>query len=226
MSHLPSPAEINRIMRAIVNSLPTDQRPAPRQSSLPPIPPSVGRKVWFRPNNTYMPHPQGPLVIDSEQAMDATIVFVHGIDRVNLLVSDHLGDQSTLKNITLRQPGCDTPTGHYCEWMPYQLAKAAATPQMTQAVGTIEGEEAGVGACAGCGLCMNAGLASSLDAGIASIMVGIIMDEIAKDPADQATTDTLLKTTLTAAHAAILDGDLTMAGQLVDAALGHIERTA
>lgn len=48
--------------------------------------------------------------------------------------------------------------------------------------------------------------------------------ESAEDPTQRPATDTLLKATLTAAHATILDGDLTMAGQLVDAALGHIER--
>lgn len=79
------------------------------------ISPSIGRKVWYwtRENKT-------------GQAEDATVVFVHNDECVNLRVTDHNGDSRPVHRVVLRQPG--KPVAHdvdaYCEWMPYQISQA------------------------------------------------------------------------------------------------------
>lgn len=231
----PSAVEINRIMKAALDRQPLGPRPAPRKSKLPPITPAIGREVWFWPNGVWDhsgPEVEKPFVIDRSQALDATIVFVHNDQLVNLLVRDHKGEQCAIRQVYLRQPGCDTPTGFYCEWMPYQQAQAVEAPAVAPAADDTLKEawleatkagEAGGGACTGCGLCMGVDLASQPD--IAGIMMGVMTDDLTED-AEAKSANALLITTLTAAYAAILDGDLTMAGQLVDAALGRIERNS
>lgn len=82
------------------------------------ITPTIGRKVWFRPS--YMR--SGMSVMNNNQPLDATIVYVWNDRMVNLLVTDHVGITFPLTSVVLLQPG-DTPYGEYCEWMPYQQGK-------------------------------------------------------------------------------------------------------
>ena len=89
------------------------------------ISPTVGRKVWFRPNgaeklngadfNNFGPQP-----------MDATVVCVWGDRMVNVTVLDHGGVAHPLRSVTFRQPEDPVPTGHYVEWMPFQVGQAKA----------------------------------------------------------------------------------------------------
>ena len=93
--------------------------------------PTVGRKVWFRPNGSMqkMPCADGRVVLPEfcsiEQPMDATVIFVHGPRMVNLDITDHIGQRFVARSVTLLQDGdCIPDTGFYCEWMPYQTAQA------------------------------------------------------------------------------------------------------
>ena len=52
------------------------------------ITPTIGRKIWFWPNQTNM---FSCSVLDATQAFDATIVFVHGANRINIQTVDHVG---------------------------------------------------------------------------------------------------------------------------------------
>lgn len=83
--------------------------------------PTVGRKVWFRPNG----HLQlGMTELYSGTPMDATVVYVWGPNMVNLLVVDHVGNQFPVNSVTLAGPDTPIPSWSYCEWMPYQLGQA------------------------------------------------------------------------------------------------------
>lgn len=84
--------------------------------------PTIGRKVWFRPNG----NPTLGLFQFSDQAMDATVVHVWSDTCVNLLVNDHDGQQRVFRSVTLRQ--AEDPAvadgQFYCEWMPFQNGQA------------------------------------------------------------------------------------------------------
>lgn len=87
------------------------------------IPPTVGRKVWFRPNGAQTLN-GATFENYASQPMDATIVCVWGERLVNLQVVDHGGISHGLRSVTLIQPGDPAPAGFYCEWMPFQVGQA------------------------------------------------------------------------------------------------------
>lgn len=98
--------------------------------------PTVGRKVWFRPNGTkFLPragvseYTGGPLaIVDASQPLDATVVHVWNDRMVNLLVLDQYGHPFCATSVKLIQEGDAVPNdggGYYCEWMPYQKAQHA-----------------------------------------------------------------------------------------------------
>lgn len=91
----------------------------------PIIPPTIGRKVWFRPNGAA--HLNGAIYANHmpSQPMDATIVCVWGERMVNLAVLDHDGGMHSVRSVPLVQPGDPIPQGFYCEWMPFQVGQAA-----------------------------------------------------------------------------------------------------
>lgn len=82
------------------------------------IKPTIGRQVWFWKSGAN---------IQNDQPEAATVIYVHGDRKVNLLVIDHYGDTRALLNIPLLQDGDEPPTGPYCEWMPFQKGQAAKT---------------------------------------------------------------------------------------------------
>ena len=97
------------------------------------ITPTVGRKVWFRPNGTTKLQVQnmpsvhlGPLsLMDAVSPLDATVVYVWDERTVNLSVQDHYGQSFLATSVPLVQEGDAIPGGgFYCEWMPYQVRQA------------------------------------------------------------------------------------------------------
>lgn len=102
------------------------------------ISPTVGRKVWYRPQKSDVtgPLPMSVMAPYNEpaagQPLDATVIAVHGDRMVNVLVTDAAGRQYPVLSCTLLQPG-DEPAhdhegkliGRYCEWVPYQQTQAA-----------------------------------------------------------------------------------------------------
>ncbi len=83
---------------------------------MPATSPTIGRKVWYwdRSRNS------------TNQAEDATVVFVHSDTCVNLRVTDHNGDSRPVHRVYLRQPDAGAPDAvPYCEWMPYQVQQHA-----------------------------------------------------------------------------------------------------
>lgn len=100
------------------------------------IPPSVGRKVWFRLNGIVelerprfgtetAPVRSRPHAVEFNQPLDATVVYVWNDRMVNLHILDHYGSPFIATSVKLLQEG-DTPPqfGFYAEWMPYQLGQA------------------------------------------------------------------------------------------------------
>lgn len=84
------------------------------------IKPTVGRVVWFWPSKAA--DAQEPT-----QPYAATVAYVHSDTCVNLSVVDHSGRQFAATSVPLLKDGevATTPTGYYCEWMPYQKGQAA-----------------------------------------------------------------------------------------------------
>ena len=81
------------------------------------IPPTIGRKVWYRSR------PGDGAVYDANQPFDATVVHVWSDECVNLVISDHQGNQFVKTSVTLAQDREAQPGE--CEWMPYQKGQAA-----------------------------------------------------------------------------------------------------
>lgn len=109
--------------------------------------PSVGRKVWYRPNRFDVIGAggmavAGPLVDGSPgpdvQPLDATVIAVWGDRMVNLLVIDIMGKAHPRLSVTLLQEG-DTPTPgtSYAEWMPYQIGQAKQLENAAAIVGSV-----------------------------------------------------------------------------------------
>jgi len=87
------------------------------------ITPTIGRKVWFRPNKAES------MARNGDQPMDATVVYVWNDRMVNLVIFDHVGGQHMRPCVLLMQ-GDESyvPVNSYCEWMPYQLGQAKPFP--------------------------------------------------------------------------------------------------
>lgn len=83
--------------------------------------PTVGRKMYYRPNGF------GSFTVYDEQPLDATVFWVDPTDTnsVHLQVIDHAGNVTVQKDTPVVQPGEEVPNCCYVEWMPYQVAQAA-----------------------------------------------------------------------------------------------------
>ncbi len=95
------------------------------------IKPTVGRKVWYRPNIEDRIGYGGMAVYfhDVEefdgQPLDATIVFVRNDRLVNLTIMDHNGAQHQRTSVVLKQDDdVMDEDAAYAEWMPYQVGQA------------------------------------------------------------------------------------------------------
>lgn len=104
------------------------------------IPPTIGRKVWFRPNGVNVIGNKILQVFDTDQALDASIVCVSDSQTVNLLVVDHAGVTHAAPNIRLVQPLAGDlipPEGScYCEWMPFQIGQSRAQADVGSTAGS------------------------------------------------------------------------------------------
>lgn len=88
---------------------------------LKPIPPTVGRKVWYWPTAQEKSW-------SHDQPFDATIVHVLGERQVNLHVLNEIGYPLPAKeHIVLVQPDQERdPVPGECSWMPFQIGQAKA----------------------------------------------------------------------------------------------------
>lgn len=83
------------------------------------IKPTVGRVVWFYPENDdehFKDQGKGPFT--------AMVCKVHGDFMVNLVVFNVYGESEGRLTIPLVQEGQPVPFGAYAEWMPYQIGQA------------------------------------------------------------------------------------------------------
>lgn len=94
------------------------------------IKPTVGRKVWYRPQASDMMGPS-PMISMPGEPLDATIVAVWGDRMVNVQVLDVYAKAFTKMSVQLLQEGDVPPTGAdgkplggYVEWTPYQNGQA------------------------------------------------------------------------------------------------------
>lgn len=79
------------------------------------IKPTVGRIVWYRTHNMKA----------TDQPCAAIVTYVHSDTLVNLAVFGPSGGTYSRTSIELVQDDVVRPeSGDYCEWMPYQKAKA------------------------------------------------------------------------------------------------------
>lgn len=96
------------------------------------ITPTIGRKIYYWASLTTLQSVDAT-VRDSEQPMDATIVYVDKeTETISVMVFDHHGMSFEDLDIRIAEHGAgDHLQGHdgeqsYCTWMPYQLGQAAA----------------------------------------------------------------------------------------------------
>lgn len=94
------------------------------------ITPSVGRKMWFFASEVHevskgMAPPPG--VINMAAPFDATVIYVHGPDMVNLRVTDHVGTVYTRASVPVADYDESYRHGvrNVAAWMPYQSGQAA-----------------------------------------------------------------------------------------------------
>ncbi len=89
---------------------------------MPVITPTVGRVVYFIPaENCYA----FGYYLSKGKPLAALVTEVHSDRLVNLAVFDSCGKSFGKTSVTLRQAEDAVPGGEYCEWMPYQISKAA-----------------------------------------------------------------------------------------------------
>lgn len=106
------------------------------------ITPTVGRKVWFRPNGNTQLRRAGateftpsPITTMGNQPLDATVVYVWNERMVNLSVLDHYGNPFIATSVPMLQPGDPVPAvGFYAEWMPYQQGQARRDAAIDRAI--------------------------------------------------------------------------------------------
>lgn len=88
--------------------------------------PTVGRIVYF-----YTQDPTiaalGPL------PFKADVVYVHEDGKINLVVSDHLGNEHNRQGVTLVPDGEATDLPEYAFWMPYQVQAAKRDKPLQEA---------------------------------------------------------------------------------------------
>ena len=89
------------------------------------IKPTIGRRVWYRPDPYTLENKRGLVCLNDQIPMDAGIVYVWHDRMVNLDVCDHAGNHHAITSVGLWHGDGDRPSGAYCEWMPYQKGQAA-----------------------------------------------------------------------------------------------------
>lgn len=86
------------------------------------IKPTVGRVVWYRPNET------DAITLGvglGRQPLAAHVAYVHSDTMVNLMVIDPNGYPRSRTSVRLMQEGLPALAGEsFCEWMPYQVGQA------------------------------------------------------------------------------------------------------
>ena len=88
------------------------------------IEPTVGRVVWYRPNDEERSHFAHP-GLDAPQPLAAMVVYVHDERSVNLIVFSPRGAPIARSSVPLVQEGDTAPAdASFCEWMPYQIGQA------------------------------------------------------------------------------------------------------
>lgn len=88
------------------------------------IKPTVGRRVY-----AWQGKFTGFTEMDPNQAFDAGILFVHPDGKVNLAVTDHIGNTAVCSGVELRDPKGDEHGKEdclYATWMPYQMGQAVS----------------------------------------------------------------------------------------------------
>lgn len=100
--------------------------------------PSIGRKVWYWPasHESFVAESRGQASvkhfgdmhqIDANQALDATVIYVHHDRKINVVVRDHTGSHYVREHVQLLQEDDEVPGKDACytTWMPYQTAQHA-----------------------------------------------------------------------------------------------------
>lgn len=89
--------------------------------------PTIGHKVWYWHGDPSM---SGPFRrFGADQPFDATIIYVWSDTHVNLKVTDHDGNEHTIKSVRLGEPSLGDQHGigqghNHATWMPYQMGQA------------------------------------------------------------------------------------------------------
>ena len=90
--------------------------------------PTIGRKIW------YWPEPM-ERTLDGTDALDATVCYVHGPDRINIALNSELGNPMGGKeSVRLVATPAEAKPGE-ASWMPYQAKRHAKAIAEESALG-------------------------------------------------------------------------------------------
>jgi len=91
------------------------------------INPTVGRIVWYRPDEADKKgSAEPPMQTCGDDPLAAQIVAVHGPRMVSVALYDAAGRHFARPSVALLQDDDKIPSGRYVEWMPYQRERTAA----------------------------------------------------------------------------------------------------
>jgi hypothetical protein len=88
------------------------------------ITPSIGRKVWFYPDESCIQSLAATR--ENSHPFDATIISVHDDGTVNLAVHDHVGHHFAKLGVTLLSPNEGDIVVGCATWTPHQAKQAQA----------------------------------------------------------------------------------------------------
>jgi hypothetical protein len=89
------------------------------------IKPTVGRIVWFYPDESFKGLNPQYNYLDKTQPLAAIVTYVWDDRCINLTVFDQASVPFARTSIILRQEDDPKPEGYsYAEWMPYQVGQA------------------------------------------------------------------------------------------------------
>jgi hypothetical protein len=94
------------------------------------IKPTVGRVVWYHPDNV------DNIIHTKGQPPAGIVAHVWSDSCVNLAVFDSNGRTHNYTSVFLYQGDTERPSSCYAEWMPYQKGQAAKTEALEKQIST------------------------------------------------------------------------------------------
>lgn len=87
------------------------------------IKPTIGRKLWYKPTEAEQ---EAFICLNAQMPFDATVIYVHFDDNVNLRITDHHGNTFSREDVYVCTHEGEEAEEGQAYWMPYQHQQAKA----------------------------------------------------------------------------------------------------